>query len=318
MEPLAYVEIVGRSEEVLSRHPVHRWPVRVGRGYNADIIVDDVHVAPLHIEIDAAADGRFAVRDMGSVNGMILAGGEGRVATAHAGPDDVIIIGQTRLRVRNMHYAVRTETPLRLRSSARELVLFAALSALVVGVVVWNAHLVTLHQDDGPVLVFGALTSVVVIALWVSAWALLSRVFTGRGKFAAHGVIACATMLVLLATDAVFDYLGFGLDARWIEYPAMVVGGLAFGYAFYRHLRLASRAASRTLGIAATLVSVTLYAGSVVLEYVRNSTNHSRQSYSELVKAPVFLLAKGATLQTFFGEADTLKRKVDDDAKKDP
>ena len=39
MEPLAYVEVVDRHLDVLSRHPVHRWPLKIGRGYDADVIV---------------------------------------------------------------------------------------------------------------------------------------------------------------------------------------------------------------------------------------------------------------------------------------
>ena len=320
MEPLAYVEILSRGSDVLSRHAVHRWPACVGRGYNADVIVGDAHVAPLHVRIEPGEDGRFSVHDLGSVNGMMLAAGGAPLhsGTTHLGPDDVLIIGQTQLRVRPLHYAVRAEAPLRTQTSWRDIGAFALLAAVVIGAVMWNAHIVTLHQDEGPVLIFGALTSIAVIALWVSAWALLSRIVTGRGSFAAHGVIACAAMIVLMGADAVFDYLGFGLDARWVDYAGLVAAALIFAFAFYRHLRLASRATARSLGIAAALVSATLYAGTTVLEQVRESVNHGRQRYSETVKAPVFLLAKGLTPDALLAEADALKRNVDDEAKKDP
>jgi hypothetical protein len=318
MEPLAYVEVIGRSGEVHSRHPVYRWPACVGRGYKADVIVDDAHVAPLHVRIEVGEDGRFCVHDLGSINGTMLAAGGERVSETHIGPDDVLVLGQTQLRVRPLHYAVRAETPLRTQTSWREISLFALLSAVVVGVVMWNAHLVTLHQEETPVLVFGALTSMASIALWVSAWTLLSRIVTGRGSFAAHGVIACAAMILLVIVDVVFDYLAFGLDTGALEYAGLVAAALVFAYAFYRHLRLASRASTRSLGIAAALVSVTLYAGTIVLEQVRESTNHARQRYSETVKAPVFLLAKGVTPAAMLTDADNLRRKVDEEAKKEP
>lgn len=324
MEPLAYVEILSAGGDVLSRHALYRWPACIGRGYNADVMVDDAHLAPAHVRIEPGEDGRYTVRDLGSVNGMALAADGVRVTATRIGPDDVLVAGQTQLRVRPLSYAVRAELPLHLhtapvaRTSARELGVFAMLAALVTGAVVWNAHLVTLHQDAGPALVFGALTTLVVIALWVSAWALLSRIVRGNGKFAAHGVIACGAMLVMLVVDVVFDYLRFGLDTGWLEYVGLVAGALIFAYAFYRHLRLASRATARALGVSALVVSLVFYAGALVLEQVRDSTNHGRQHYSETVKAPVFLLAQGWPVAAMLAHADGLKRKVDEAAKNEP
>ncbi len=324
MEPLAYVEILSAGGDVLSRHALYRWPACIGRGYGADVMVDDAHLAPAHVRIEPGDDGRYTVRDLGSVNGIALAADGVRVTETRIGPDDVLVAGQTQLRVRPLSYAVRAELPLHLhtaqeaRTSARELGLFAVLAALVIGAVVWNAHLVTLHQDDGPALVFAALTSLVVIALWVSAWALLSRIVRGHGKFAAHGVIACGAMLVMLVVDVVFDYLRFGLDTGWLDYVGLMAGALIFAYAFYRHLCLASRATARALGVSALLVSIVLYAGTLVLEQVRDSTNHGRQRYSETVKAPVFLLAKGWPVAAMLADADRLKRKVDEAAKNEP
>ena len=52
MEPLAFVEIVDRHGDVLARHPVYRWPASIGRGYQADVIIDDAFVAPVHAAIE--------------------------------------------------------------------------------------------------------------------------------------------------------------------------------------------------------------------------------------------------------------------------
>ena len=56
MEPLAFVEIIDRHKDVLARHAVYRWPATIGRGYGADVIVDDPYIAPVHVTIEPATD----------------------------------------------------------------------------------------------------------------------------------------------------------------------------------------------------------------------------------------------------------------------
>lgn len=106
MEALAFVEIVDRHREVVSRHPVHVWPVTVGRSYASDVIVDDPFVAPLHLTIEPVADDRFRVSDLGSVNGISLASSSDRVDSAEVGCDELVRLGHTQLRLRTANHAV--------------------------------------------------------------------------------------------------------------------------------------------------------------------------------------------------------------------
>jgi hypothetical protein len=100
VEPLGFIEILGRHNDVLARHAVYRWPARVGRGYDAEVILDDPFVAPRHASIEPAADGRFRIADLQSVNGFSLPPSAQRVAEAEVGPDDVVRLGRTQIRIR--------------------------------------------------------------------------------------------------------------------------------------------------------------------------------------------------------------------------
>lgn len=312
MEPLAFIEILGRDGDVAARHPVHRWPVTAGRGYDADVIIDDPFVAPLHVRIEPAAiGGRFRVADLQSVNGIALLPSEQRVAAAEAGPDDVVRLGRTQLRIRTPSYAVRPEVTLRAVAFYRRPRAFMAMAAALLAITVWNAWIMTTSQEERAFLVFPALMVCTGVGVWISVWSLVGRTVGGRANFTAHGFVACAALAALALSDTLFEYLSFGFSARWPGYVGTAATVALFAYMFYRHLRLNSRAPRRRLGIVATAVSLAAYGAVAGIEMAGESGRDGAQRYSETLKPPAFLWVRGVAPEEFLTDAGRLKRKVD-------
>lgn len=311
MEPLAFIEVLARDGEVAARHPVQRWPVTAGRGYEADIIIDDPFVAPLHVRIEPAAHGRFRVADLQSVNGIALLPSEERVAAAEAGPDDVVRLGRTQLRIRAPSYAVRPELPLRAASFYRRPFAFVVMAAALLAITVWNAWIMTTIQEDRAFLVFPVLVVCTGVGVWISVWSLVGRTVGGRANFAAHGFVACATLAALALTEAVFEYLSFGLSARWPGYLGTAATVALFAYMIYRQLRLNSRAPRRRLGIVAAAVALAGYGAVTGIEMAGESSREGAQRYSESLKPPAFLWVRGVAPEEYLAHAGRLKRKVD-------
>jgi hypothetical protein len=318
VEPLAFIEVLGRHNDVLARHPVYRWPVRAGRGYDVDVILDDPFVAPRHLQIEPAVDGRFRVTDLQSVNGITLPPSAQRVEAAEVGPDDIVRLGQTQIRVRATGYEVRPELALRALAWYRRALSFAIMSAALLGLVVWNAWITTTQQEERALLVFPALGVGIAVAVWISIWSLVSRTVGGRSNFAAHGFIACAGLTALALADALAEYLAFGFHARWLDYAGALASAAVFAYMFYRHLRLNSRASRRSLGIVSVIVSVAAFGGAAGLEMAGESGKEGVQRYDQTLKPPAFLMVHGVTPEAFIGEGEQLKSKVDAMARAQP
>jgi len=318
VEPLAFVEIIGRHGDALQRHAVYRWPARVGRGYDMDVILDDPFVAARHLSIEPAADGRFALTDLDSVNGISLPPSGKRMSAAEAGPDDVVRLGHTQIRVRGPSYAVRAELPLRATAMYRRPAAFAAMAAALLGLSGWNSWVVATQQEERAFLAFWIVVIFIAAAIWVSIWSLVSRTVGGRSNFSAHGFVACAGLTALALWDAVTEYLSFGFDAQWLKHIGTVGAAAIFAYMVYRHLRLNSRAARRKLGIAAVMVSVTAYGVAIAFRIAGESARPAAQRYSQALKAPFFLMVSGVSPEAFVAQGETLKRKVDAMARAEP
>jgi len=275
------------------------------------VILDDPFVAPRHAQIEPVADGRFRISDLQSVNGLSLLPSAERVVEAQIGPDDVVRIGQTQIRIRPASYAVRPELVLRAAAVHRRPLGFALMAAALLALVLWSAWIATVSRDERTVLVFLALGVFVVVGVWIAMWSLVGRTTSGRENFSAHGFVACAGLAAIVVADALADYLSFGFDAGWLEYAGVAAIGAIFAAMIYRHLRLNSRATKRSLGAASLIASLAVCGAFAGMQMASDSLREGRMRYDATIKAPAFLWVKGDATAAFLARAGNLRSKAD-------
>ena len=101
------IETLARNGEVLHRHRVATLPIRLGRAYDNDFIVDDDYAAAHHALVDLGADGQLLLRDLDTRNGINHKGR--RVKELTLGGDTVVRMGHTSLRIRAASHPVPPE-----------------------------------------------------------------------------------------------------------------------------------------------------------------------------------------------------------------
>src|SRR5579875_304180 len=104
-----FVEILARNGDVLQRQRVDALPIRLGRGYDNDVVIDDDYAAPSHavVEADENNAGAPLLRDLGSRNGIVHAGRRRHSIVLDG--DTVVRIGHTSIRVRAADFPVAPE-----------------------------------------------------------------------------------------------------------------------------------------------------------------------------------------------------------------
>jgi hypothetical protein len=311
VEPLAFVEVLGRHHEVVARHPLARLPAHVGRGYDCDVILDDPYVAPRHLRIEPAADGRFTVSDLQSANGMRLLPAGQRTAQAQVGPDEIVRIGHTQIRVRPASYAVRPEMVLEAAGLPRRPAGFALMALALLALVLWDSWITIVSEDEKMLLVFAAIAVCVTVIVWTSIWSLVGRATGGHDNFPAHGFVACAGLAAIMVADASTDYLSFALDADWLEYLGVAAAAVIFVWMIYRHLRLNSRASGKKLGAVSAIASLIVFGTLAGMQMASDWMREGRMSYDSTIKAPVFLWVSGVPPTMFLARAVKLRSQAD-------
>ena len=123
-----FIELLARNGDVKTRYRFDQLPIRIGRGYNNDLILDDPYIAANHaiVEMTEAGElnaGELSIRDLGSQNGMICKDKR----ESHITIDDSIIrLGHTSIRIRSANFNVENEIADKTKTIVIFLIMFSS------------------------------------------------------------------------------------------------------------------------------------------------------------------------------------------------
>jgi len=313
-----WVEILSRRDEVLARHKlrcdVGDEGVRIGRGYDNDIVLDDPYVAAHHLRLSRDESGSLFAEDLGSANGLFVDRDRRRVARASLGEGKAIRIGRTYLRVREPGHAVSPE-----RISyppARIWPFILGLAVALLGLELLSAWL----SETGPAKLGDYLARILmfagVVILWTAAWATLSRIFSGRARFERHLLIATGGFLGVSLVYDLAPFAAFALSQFAFSAYRYVALWVAIAILCFLHLRAisASRESSgpwvKLKGAAVAALAV-IAIGMQTLSQWEESSTADHQIFLHDLKPPALRLVPARGEEDFFAGASRLKEVVD-------
>jgi hypothetical protein len=287
----------------------------IGRAFDNDVVIDDVHVAPHHLRIYRGEDGELVAEDLGTLNGLFPEHGAKPVSTLSLAKEPGIRIGRTTLRVHDSAHPVAAErllTPPRAHArwaSGLGISLLFALLALQ-----W---LNLTAEPSASQMLLPLLGFVTILALWTSLWAMLSRVFFGQARFSLQLRIAITACIALLVWDQLTETLSFSFAWREVAEYAGLGAWVLLAAACFAHLRaIGPRHMRASMG----LVIALLGAGAAVQYLGTNEVRKlqgQRATLGEL-RPPEFRLVPLASADAFFKKAEGARLSVDRARVKEP
>ncbi len=311
------VEVVGGHDRVRARTRVALSEAKrtftIGRGALADVILDDDFVAILHARIDVGVAGELNVSDLGTVNGIVVAGKRHRGAHNLALVNGELQVGRTRLRIRTAAETLAPEKPddEALGATLRRRAGVAALGGILcMGLVAYSSWLGA-PRDTASVIVIWLIAALGITGLWVTLWALLARVLQGEWRWIRHAMIFFWMTAAYLLVDSLLNVGWFALALPHWEPRDTLIALVAISLTLYFHLTSASALGRRSAFVAACLVPA-LAVGAV--EWVRGR-NQARDvnhiGIRNQIYPPAVRLRGAASLEDFFSNAALLKAGAD-------
>jgi hypothetical protein len=302
------VEILARNGEVLHRHRAASLPIRVGRAYDNDFILDDEYAAAHHAVIEEGPDGALSMRDLGTRNG--LNHGRKRVQQLTLSGDTVVRMGHTSLRVRPADFPVPSE--LRDRTMhGWEGLLPGVVGVLLAGLV---ALLVTWLADAQPFellnYVLAPSAGIGVALLWSSLWAFMNRLFgrytrLGRHLFIFGCGLAALVGFRLLAAVIAYAYSFEALTRYGSHVAVATIAGI-----IYFHLATIKPPLRRRLRAICAVAAV--LASSLVL--IVNQQRHGRvadELYMAVLLPPELRASPDATVAEYMADVEAMRAELD-------
>lgn len=282
--------------------------LRIGRGFDNDVVLTDRHVAPRQVEFFRDGE-HWRMRVLDRTNPVFLNDRQVTEEAPLVRPEDTLTLGRTRLSIHATDQPVEKTHRLVLahwlaRDTLSPFVPIAALAllALLDLVLTWVEGSTTLSWTE---LAYGQLLAVVIVTVWAGLWAVAGRIVRHQHHF---GLQLMAASCIMLLTSVLV------LGAEYLAYPFHDAGiSEAFGWGaafvllavlFHLNLVIATnllRARAAALALSALLVAV-LYGFSVFGESEEEEPL-LLPTYSQTL-APPPLSSIGA------GRADTYFREV--------
>jgi len=317
------IEILEKSGKVRERFRIDRFPIRIGRSYQNEIILDDEYVSPSHLSIELSESGQLYAVDLDSTNGVHQMPASKPITRKVIGEEMLLRIGHTLLRIRTPafhvspakenEYGFTALTQPFNRSSTFLGVLFITGIWLVIETY-WNSFTTPRLGE----LVLLPLWFIAAISLWAGVWALLSKIFMHHHYFKAHVFIACIALLVFSLFGTFREYYAFAFSADlssdillWVGF-SVVLGAMLWG-----HLRLCTHKPSKKIALGTGLVVFTMVGLFGLSWHVTNNPITGALNFHGELKPPPFQIVKSATLDQFFQEVETMKSKIDKPIKKE-
>jgi hypothetical protein len=303
-----FIEILARSGDVLQRHCVQALPIRIGRGYGNEVILDDDYAAPSHAVVELDSGGGLALRDLGTRNGIVHA--RKRCQRVLLSGDTVVRIGHTSIRVRAADFPVAPEL-LDRTFHGWEGVLPGAAGAILVGLFSLFARWI---GDTG---YFEYVRYVEAVAwglggalLWSGAWAFANRLFGRHARLGRHlFIIGCA--LVALGGYALLGAtLGYAFSAESFTHYASHVATVLVAGAIYFHLCTIKPPNRRRYRWIATGLAVL---GSILIltANVQRTGRFADELYMATLMPPQLRVSQDKGVDQFMREVEGMKESLD-------
>jgi hypothetical protein len=302
-----FVEILNQHGEVQSRHKFSSLPIRIGRGYSNDVIVDDDKIAAEHALIEMNENGMLSLRDLGSLNGLKIKGK--RHTQLHINGDTVVWLGQTQIRVRDTNYAVSADVSDSTHTYLQGWPLLANAIFILCVLSLSESWINDINESKASDYIMGILPWFVSGAVWAGVWALANRVFGGGANFNRHLFILSCGLLTAQVAEYIYIVLGFSFS--W-ETPLLYKGHIAIAIActtIYYHLSLITRkrALIKYLCIGTTLT----ISGLKLLHNYQTTNKLADELYMSETLPPAMRISRNYSLNEFDHAIHDLKKEID-------
>ncbi|MBI3560995.1 MAG: FHA domain-containing protein [Gammaproteobacteria bacterium] len=318
MEPPIILEILDRFGKIRERHRLTQFPLRLGRGYDNDIIIDDPYISPTHLELILDGNQHLILNDNASDNGVYNIHPLQRLDSVMLHENQRVRIGHTDLRFRSCAFPVKKTVldltkPRGTVGKAFTMLLLPIAWALISGLLLWNNYLDTVSDASFGQVLSKTLPWLIFLPLWAFAWSIVSKIVTHRFYYLYHAVWVSVLAIAIILFDTLMQYIEFMSAIDFLADRVTLFTDVIFiAVLFYGHLHYSTTYNKRTAAIIGTSTGLVLTLVIQLSSYLAQPDFNNQPQYSGVLKPPAFVIRHGKDIDTFFADSVSLRGNAND------
>lgn len=308
MKPPYYIEILAENGEVQQRQRIAALPIRIGRGYDNDFILDDAHTAAQHAIVEDDGAGGLLLRDLGSQNGVIHRGQ--RQLQVVLNGNSIVRLGHTRLRVRASDHPVAPELGDTTRHDWEGLRPAVAGLAMIGASAAFSNWLSDADAFDPISYLMIIATALAGGLVWASIWAVANRLFGHMARFGRHLFIIGCGLLAMEVWELASNVAAYAFSLEVLTRYGRHMFIVIVCAMIYYHLCTIKPQHPRRFGLVAVVLAI-LGSSLILLSNLQISGRLADEAYMSAIYPPALRLSPDHTTDAFFRDAASLQRGVD-------
>lgn len=286
------------------------FPVRVGRGYQNDLVLQDPFVSPDHLVLTAEGDG-FLVQDLDTVNGTTVAGRRLAGGRGPAASGDLVGLGGSTLRLLAPAHPVPPAQRQGFWTTVEKRASFYLLAWLlllpVFGVAMWFEYLGTYEKTRLLDLAKEGFSSLMLLFVWAAFWAAIGFSATRRARFHAQLVLGGLFLVALAFLDALPAHLAYALNVPALELGgSYAVGGLLSALLLFHTLGVATLMKPKRRAFVAGMISALVVMMGVLAHFAEIPEFSKAPRFSATLKPPLSKWSRSRSIDRFLADSQAV------------
>ena len=312
MEAPLILEILDRFGKVRERHKLDQFPIRIGRAYDNDVILDDPYVSPHHLELLQDGNGHVLMTDLNSENGLFSLHPLARHDVLSIEDNQRVRVGHTDIRVRSTEFPIRETVIDHVRPSQVHLlftnmVMLPVFWLLTAAVFLGFYYLQSYREVTFNSLVSQILPLFIFIFAWSCAWSVVSKIVTHKFYFSYHAILTALVMAGFYLVEPLFEYVEFLFPINGLADYLSLISDLGLPMILlYGNLRQSTPLSKRSARITAIISTILVIGVLHLIAFVHQPEFNSRPQFSSVLKAPMFAPSRGESIDQFFADTKAL------------
>lgn len=300
------IEIVHPLRFLREYHTFDAPQIRLGRGYDNDVILADPHVSPAHLVV-RNEEGGWIVEDIGGENGMYVRKFSKVAARARLDSGDEIVIGRTRLRFFSPEHPVAaTQLLIQAHPFFQRIEKPVNTWSILLGcTMIFTAHVYMAGIEDVsiPKLASGSLGFLFTAFAWAGAWAFIGRMIRHKPQFAAQLSLSFLFLAAGLVLTNISEYAGYASNSVTVEiiFAAILLGGLGTAF-LVANMTLATNVSLRKRIVVSSSIFLGIIAVLALLYYSFKDEFNPNPVYFATLKPPFAKVLPNRSVDRFLTE----------------
>ncbi|MES2672782.1 MAG: FHA domain-containing protein [Pseudomonadota bacterium] len=307
-----FVEIINHHGDVQTRYKFSSLPIRIGRAYHNDIILDDPHTAAEHASIEANEAGVLMMRDLDSHNGIFVK--NKRLTFFSVDSDALYRLGQTQIRIRTQDYIVAPENTHAIDRRWEGWPLAIASLVIISLLAMSTTWLGDVDNRKSTTYVMNLCVWLGFSVVWAGVWTLANRVFGGSTHFNRHLFTLSASLAVLYLWGYLTLYLAYGFSWEIFTRYGSHVEITIIAVMVYFHLRQITPRKHHRLKIICAALAL-FSSGMMLMRNHQHTNQYTDELYMHDILPPSVRKSHNHSLSEFDEAISQLKIKIDKERK---